>query len=201
MTGYRTGTRISVLLAAAAAAWLVTALRMEDMDMGMELGSLGWFAVTWVAMMAAMMLPALGPAVIRRRGSGALFVASYLVPWAAFGVLGYAVVEIAGAPEHAVAGALILAAAVYQLTPLKDRALRRCRGDRGTASGLEYASFCVTCCWAMMAALFALGVMSLAWMAVVAVLITAERLLPWRVATARGVAIVLMVLGVAVALT
>jgi predicted metal-binding membrane protein len=100
-----------------------------------------------------------------------------------------------------VAGALILVAALYQLTPMKDRALRRCRGDGGTPSGLEYAGFCVTCCWAMMAALFALGVMSLGWMAAVAVLITAERLLPWRVAAARGVAIVLMVLGVAVALT
>src|SRR3954453_13932387 len=115
MTGYRTGTRISVLLAAAAAAWLVTALRMEDMDMGMELGGLGWFAVTWVAMMAAMMLPALGPAVVRQRGSSALFVASYLIPWAAFGALGYAVIQRCGIPRSEVAAGVILAAAAYQL--------------------------------------------------------------------------------------
>jgi predicted metal-binding membrane protein len=203
--------RVGVLLALAAAAWLVTGARMDGMDMGpgSELGGLGWFAVTWVAMMAAMMLPALGPAVVRQRGSSGLFVAGYLLPWAAAGVAGYAVVEAVRALDPSflawnqagryLAAGVIVGAAVYQLTPVKDSALRRCRGAGAPATGVKYGGFCVTCCWALMAALFALGVMSLIWMALIAVLITAERLLPWRVQAARGVALVLVVLGLAVA--
>jgi predicted metal-binding membrane protein len=197
-----TRTRIAILLAVAGAAWFLTAARMDDMGMGMagELGGLGWFTVTWVAMMAAMMLPALGPAVIRQRGSGVVFVTGYLLPWTAAGVLGYAIVDATGIPARRAAIVVILGAAAYQLTGAKDAALRRCRGDGAPAGGLEYAGYCVSCCWAMMAALFALGVMSLGWMAVIAALITAERLLPWRRATVLGVAAVLLVLSVAVAL-
>src|SRR4051794_22959951 len=111
-------TRIALLLALAGAAWLIASARMSGMDMGpgTELGGIGWFAVTWVVMMAAMMLPALGPAVLRQRGSSPLFVAGYLVPWAAAGMVAYAVVEVArveGGPY--VAGALIAGAALYQL--------------------------------------------------------------------------------------
>lgn len=194
-------TRVGILLALAAAAWLVTVTRMRGVDMGSaaDLGGPGWFAVTWVAMMEAMMLPALGPAVVRQRGSSAVFVAGYLLPWAAFGALGYVVMKIGGATDHRVAAAVILAAAAYQLTGVKDAALARCRGAGSRVTGVQYGGSCVTCCWALMATLFAIGVMSLAWMAVIAVLITAERLLPWRVQVARGVALVLVVLGLAVA--
>src|SRR3954465_5202072 len=133
-------TRIALLLALAGAAWLVASARMSGMDMGpgTELGSLGWFAVTWVVMMAAMMLPALGPAVVRQRGSSALFVAGYLVPWAAPGVVGYAVVEGARAGSgRYLAAVVILGAAAYQFTGVKNTALRRCRGAGGPITGIE----------------------------------------------------------------
>jgi predicted metal-binding membrane protein len=65
--------------------------------------------------------------------------------------------------------------------------------------GVEHGAWCVGCCWALMAALFALGMMSLAWMALVAALIAVEKLLPSRTIANRGVAAVLIVLGIGVA--
>src|SRR5919199_968717 len=128
---------------AAAAAWVVTGDRMDGMDAGpgTELGGLGWFAIVWVTMMAAMMLPSLAPVVLAHaraqiRATPA-FVAGYLLMWAAVGVLGYALVEGVRSLDlgvlawdeagRYVAGGVILATAVYQLTPLKNRSLRRCR--------------------------------------------------------------------------
>jgi predicted metal-binding membrane protein len=108
---------------------------------------------------------------------------------------------------------VIAAAAVYQLTPLKDACLRRCRGPldfvterwrEGSGGallmGVEHGAWCVGCCWALMAALFALGVMSLAWMAAVAAFIALEKLLPWKAVANRGVAAVLLGLALAVLL-
>ena len=66
--------------------------------------------------------------------------------------------------------------------------------------GLEHGAWCVGCCWALMAALFALGVMSVAWMAFVAALIAAEKLLPWARKTSGGITLLLGVLGLCVAL-
>jgi predicted metal-binding membrane protein len=112
-----------------------------------------------------------------------------------------------------VAGAVILGAAGYQLTSLKDRCLSECRRPamliehwrpgRGGAlqMGLEHGAFCVGCCWALMATLFALGVMSVTWMFVVAALIAAEKLSPWRAIANRGIAVVLTALALAVAFT
>jgi predicted metal-binding membrane protein len=107
---------------------------------------------------------------------------------------------------------VLVAAAVYQFTPLKDACLKRCRsplaflltawrpGRLGAMRmGIEHGAWCVGCCWALMAALFALGVMSLGWMAFVAALIAVEKLLPWRVFANRGVALLLVALGIAVA--
>jgi predicted metal-binding membrane protein len=156
-------------------------------------------------------------------GATAVFVAGYLLAWATAGFVGYMVVE--GVREldpgflawnelgPYVAGAVVLGAALYQLSPLKDSCLRQCRspgmllehwrpGPVGALRmGFEHGGFCIGCCWALMAALFALGVMSLAWMAFVAVLIAAEKLLPWRAIANRGVAVLLAVLAVAVAFT
>jgi predicted metal-binding membrane protein len=108
---------------------------------------------------------------------------------------------------------VILAAAVYQLTPLKDVCLRKCRspliflltawrhGRLGALRmGIEHGGWCVGCCWALMAALFALGVMSVGWMVFVAALIAAEKLLPWKALANRGIALLLVVLGLAVAI-
>jgi predicted metal-binding membrane protein len=110
-----------------------------------------------------------------------------------------------------VAGGVIVAAALYQLTPLKDACLRGCRNPQALYQhwrpgwfgalrmGAEHGAICVGCCWALMAALFALGVMSLGWMAFVAALIAIEKLAPWRAVANRGIAILLAVLGLAVA--
>jgi predicted metal-binding membrane protein len=108
---------------------------------------------------------------------------------------------------------VIVAAAIYQLTPLKDVCLSKCRspfaflltawrpGRVGALRmGLEHGGWCVGCCWALMAALIALGVMSVGWMLFVAALIAIEKLLPWKALANRSVAVLLAVMGLAVAL-
>jgi predicted metal-binding membrane protein len=155
-------------------------------------------------------------------GSTAAFVGGYLLTWtaaglAAFGLLGAArslgldglMWEGGG---HWVAAGVIGLAAVYELTPLKDACLGHCRSPlgflisswregRGGAlrMGAGHGGWCVGCCWALMAALFALGLMSVAWMVVVAVLIATEKLLPWRWVATGAVTAVLLALAVAVA--
>jgi hypothetical protein len=111
-----------------------------------------------------------------------------------------------------VAGAVLLAAAVYQLTPLKDACLSRCRspltfvttrwrdGRAGAlVMGIEHGAWCAGCCWALMASLFALGVMSVAWMVFIAALMSGEKLLPWKGVANRGIAVLLLALGLGVA--
>jgi predicted metal-binding membrane protein len=108
-----------------------------------------------------------------------------------------------------VAGVTLLVAAGYELTPLKDVCLGKCRSPLGTLlgswragwtgafrMGLGNGAWCVGCCWALMASLFALGVMSVTWMAVVAGLIAIEKTLPWRRAATYATTTVLVVLGV-----
>jgi len=156
-------------------------------------------------------------------GSTPLFVAGYLLSWTAFGLVAYAlfaVVRSVAGPElawhHAgpyVAGAVIVLSGLYQFTPAKDACLRRCRAPfafltdewrpgRGGAlmMGTLHGGWCVGCCWGLMAALFAVGVMSLGWMLFVAVLIAVEKLIPWPRAANRAIAVVLVVLGLGVAL-
>ena len=108
-----------------------------------------------------------------------------------------------------VAGVTLLVAAVYELTPLKDVCLGRCRSPLGfllgswrdgpsgaVRMGARHGAWCVGCCWALMASLFALGVMSVAWMALVAGLIALEKTLPWRRVATYGTAALLLTLGV-----
>jgi predicted metal-binding membrane protein len=227
---------IAALLAIAAVCWAVTDDRMGGMDAGpgTELGGVGWFAVVWVTMMAAMMLPSLTPIVVGRariehataRGAGeaattAIFVAGYLLVWTAVGLLAYAVVEGVRSLDIGflawddagpyVAGAVIVAAALYQLTRPKQVCLTHCRSPEmlledwrpgpvgALRMGVGHGRYCVGCSWGMMAALFALGVMSVGWMAFVAALIAIEKLLPWRTVANRSIAVVLAVLGLAVA--
>ena len=229
---------IALLLVLAAVGWIVTDDRMAGMDHGpgTDLGSLGFYVTAWVVMMAAMMFPSILPMVSvyqlvqrRRRDQGraraggtALFVAGYIACWTAFGLAAYGLfvlvrsLDIAALGWHEagpyVAGGVLVAAAVYQLTPLKDAGLTRCRGPLtcvmtswrdGLAGavlmGVKHGAWCVGCCWALMASLFALGVMSVGWMVFVAGLIALEKLLPWKAAANRGVAVLLLVLGLAVA--
>ena len=220
---------VAGLFALAGIGWWWTLDRMRGMDDGpwTGLGALGWFLATWVVMMAAMMFPSVAPTVAlysrmtRERSalSPLLFAAGYLVTWAAVGALAFAIAiaggSIAGdvlAWDRAgrwVAAATLLAAAAYELTPLKDVCLGKCRSPlglllgswRGGRSGalrmgVRTGAWCVGCCWALMASLFALGLMSIAWMAFVAGLIAAEKILPWRRVATYGTAVVLLTLGV-----
>jgi predicted metal-binding membrane protein len=216
---------VAVLFALAAVAWWVTGDRMRDMDAGpwTALGAVGWFLGVWVVMMAAMMLPSVAPTVAlysrmtkaRSPLSPLLFTAGYFVVWGAVGVLAFAVVEVAGdalawdQAGRSIAGVTLLVAAAYELTPLKHVCLQKCRSPLGFLLGAwrdgragalqmggRHGAWCVGCCWALMASLFALGVMSLAWMAFVAALIAAEKILPWRRVATYGTAAILLALGV-----
>ena len=220
---------VLLLFALAGLAWWLTADRMAGMDAGpgTDLGTLGWFLGVWVVMMAAMMFPSVSPTVAlyarmtRRRGTGRalVFASSYLLVWGAAGLLAYGLFALGRSlfggdlAWHAggrwFAAGVLAAAALYELTPLKDVCLEKCRsplgfligswrdGGRGAVEmGARHAAWCLGCCWALMAALFALGVMSVAWMALVAALIALEKTLPWRRAVTWGIAVLLLVLAV-----
>jgi predicted metal-binding membrane protein len=223
---------IAGVVAAAAAGWVVLAERMAGMDTGPggDPGALGWFAATWAAMTAAMMLPAAAPAVVRvmrardardarAPAAAALFVAGYGAVWLLAGLAGYAVVQgVRGLQLGAlawssagryVAGASVVAAGVYQLSATKRRWLARCttpelaasrRGIAGPLlAGVEHGGCCVACCWTLMVALYALGMMSITWMVTFTLLIVSERLLPLPAHVVRAVAGALVVLGIALA--
>jgi predicted metal-binding membrane protein len=231
---------IALLLGLAIVGWAVTDRRMAGMDAGpgTDPGVLGFYLATWVVMMAAMMFPSIAPMVLtyeriqrgkRERGlpvtvgATCVFVAGYLVTWTATGLGFYAVLAAARAVDLGViswdqtgrylAGGVIVAAGLYQIAPLKQTCLTKCRdpflflltswrsGRTGALRmGIEHGFWCVGCCWALMAALFALGVMSVGWMAFIAALIAIEKLLPWKSLANRGIAILLLVLGISVAL-
>jgi predicted metal-binding membrane protein len=218
---------VALLFALAGIAWWITADRMRGMDEGpgTGLGTLGWFLGVWIVMMAAMMFPSVSPTVAlysrmsRSTAASLVFVSGYLLAWTAAGVLAFAVSDLGGnllGSELAwdrggrwLAGGILVVAAVYELTPLKDVCLGKCRSPLGflfgawrdglsgaLQMGAKHGGWCIGCCWALMAALFALGVMSLAWMAFVAALIAAEKTLPWGRAVTYGTAAVLLLLGV-----
>jgi predicted metal-binding membrane protein len=220
---------VAVLLVLAGLGWWWTAAQMRGMDDGpwTGLGTLGWFLSVWVVMMAAMMFPSVAPTIAlysrmtRKRSpfSPFLFTAGYLATWTGAGLLAFAIAVVAGrfpgdplAWEHAgrgVAAGTLLVAAGYELTPLKDVCLRKCRSPLGVLlggwrdgrsgalrMGARNGAWCVGCCWALMASLFALGVMSIVWMALVAGLIAVEKTLPTRRVATYGTAGLLLVLGV-----
>jgi len=200
----RTATMAAALPATiglAAASWVVAVWQMRGMDMGVatSLGSFAFFIAVWVAMMAAMMLPGAAPAVLRRaHASGRvravpLFIGSYLAVWALVGVAVYALYRPHG---PVAAGVVTVAAGVYELTPLKRSFRQRCR-DSGR-SGFGFGLCCVGSSIGLMAMLVALGVMSVTWMAVIAVLVLAQKLLPPRVAIDVPLALAIIGLGVVI---
>lgn len=185
------------------------------------------FLVAWVAMMAAMMFPAVVPVVrlyrqAAARGNAAptaFFVGGYLALWTVVGVPAYVAWRrleeplMTGSPwAGRVAGAVAVAAGLYQLTPLKTVCLRHCRSpmsfflrhgrrlDRPTGAfvaGGRHGVFCVGCCWLLMALLVAFGAMHLAWMLVFAVLILVEKTAPFGEQFARATGVALLALGAA----
>jgi predicted metal-binding membrane protein len=193
----------AVLIGAALVAWIVTIDRMDGMDAGpgTDLGGLGWYVGVWVTMMAAMMLPSLPPAA-SARPRPLLFAAGYLLAWTAVGLGAYVLIQVGPSIGETGRVAVLVAAGAYELTPQKAACLRRCREPwpvRGPEllDGLRHAGYCIGCSAGLMAALFALGWMSLGWMALIAGLIAVEKLLPWG--TRVAVACVLAALAVAVA--
>jgi predicted metal-binding membrane protein len=199
----RTTTAAVATLGLAAGCWILTIRGMNGMDMGVatELGSFASFVGMWVPMMAAMMLPAAVPAVAAferaspRPLAAPRFVGSYMAVWA---VLGVAVYALYRRHDHTAAGALVVAAGLYELTPLKQACRRRCR--ESVRSGFEFGFYCVGSSVGLMAILLALGVMSVTWMAVVAAVVVAQKLLPPRPVLDVPVALAAVVLGILVAL-
>jgi predicted metal-binding membrane protein len=192
-------------------------------DLGTLGWFVGVWVVMMAAMMFPSVAPtvALYARMTRRRGldRSLLFTGAYLLVWAVAGVAAYAVFRlgtVAFGPELAwgnggrwVAGGVLGVAAIYEVTPLKYACLEKCRsplgfligawreGQRGALEmGARHAVWCVGCCWALMAALFALGVMSLVWMALVGILITLEKTLPWRRPATWAAAAILITLAI-----
>jgi predicted metal-binding membrane protein len=177
----------------------------------------------WIAMMVAMMLPSAAPAIllyarVHRHSLGgdlplltAGFLAGYLACWIGFALLAATLQLVIHLPmsmaleSRTASGGLLIAAGIYQLSPLKDACLSRCRspaefitryyrpGIWGAARlGLLHGVYCVGCCWLLMALLFVGGVMNLLWVAGLTLLIAAEKLLPggkW-IARIAGVAMI-----------
>ncbi|MGH8744987.1 MAG: DUF2182 domain-containing protein [Burkholderiales bacterium] len=173
---------------------------------GMQMGA-GALALMWAVMMAAMMAPAAAPSYLlharmsKRALDSAAYLAGYLAAWAAAGVI-YALVQwglqragLITPDMHLasgqLAGALLVAAGVWQWSPLKASCVARCRSPLGfmlnewrdglsgaAGMGLRYAAWCVGCCWLVMAALFVAGAMSFAWALAISAYVLAERLLP-----------------------
>ena len=157
-----TAAALATTLGLAVASWVVAVRQMNGMDMGVatRLGSFAFFAAVWVVMMAAMMLPGAAPAVLRRAHAGGvravpLFVGSYLAVWALVGVAVYALYRPHGTIA---AGAVAIAAGVYECTPLKRHFRRRCRENAGSGFGLGLC--CAGSSIGLMLMLVALGVMS-----------------------------------------
>lgn len=189
---------------------------------------LGPFLATWTVMMAAMMLPSATPMIrlhrlgadggVRRELWSGSFVLGYLAVWASVGIVVWGAalaIGVAVMPELRALGvaALLLAAGIYQFTPLKSACLRACRTPadflmthwrRGLAGqfrlGLEHGLYCLGCCWALMALFVGVGAMSLPWAVAIAVLVLVEKLVPrgvlvGRVAGGALVAAALLVLA------
>lgn len=200
-----------------------------DAGPGTDLGALGWYIGIWVTMMAAMMFPSALPMMLivhkvsvgqgRSAALTALFAISYLAIWTAYGLAAYGFYrlldQLAGgflAWNNAgpyIAGGAIVAAGIYELTPLKSICLRHCRSplhfvlhawrDGGVGAirmGVTHGGYCVGCCFGLMVVLFALGVMSLTWMAVVATLIFVQKVLPQGPLLSRGFAIAFVAAGI-----
>jgi predicted metal-binding membrane protein len=189
---------------------------------------LGTTFLMWVVMMVAMMAPTAAPMLLaldrigraRPDSSGSLlpatsFLFGYLLVWTATSLVAtlaqwrlheLALVSASGASRGAVFGGLVLLlAGVFQLTPLKQACLRRCRspllflmswwrpGSWGALRmGIVHGGFCVGCCWALMALMFVGGTMNLLWAAALTLLMLAEKALPMgrRVAHAAGIGLV-----------
>ncbi len=192
---------LTATLGVAAACWVVAIDHMRGMDMGVatRLGSFAFFVASWISMMAAMMLPGAVPAVLRRtHASGRVlaapaFAASYISIWAMVGIAVYVLYRPHGAVA---AGVVVVSAGVYELTPLKRHFRVRCHEN--SRSGLLFGLDCVGSSIGLMAMLVVLGVMSITWMAVIAVVMVAQKTLPGRAMIDVPLALAIVGLGIVI---
>lgn len=227
ITARHPGTSTALPLLATAAAWTWLVLRRDDMGSGTMTGALPAFLGAWTVMMAAMMLPATAPvaSLYARTAPGhrtprvIAFSAGYVLVWAAAGLPAYALATGASrvaigypAAGTAVAAAVFALNGVYQLTPLKDLCLTRCRSpiglllryasykgpSRHMRAGAHHGAFCLGCCWSLMLLFTAFGVMNLWAMVGLAAVITAEKRLPRGRLLARVTGLASLALAVAV---
>jgi predicted metal-binding membrane protein len=231
---------LGLLLALAAGAWAALLWQSADagMDMTMASSTMGLraplFLAIWVTMMVAMMFPTAAPMILtfhkvqagkRARGdafvSTWVFVTAYILVWTLAGVAAYAGALAAEAialraalsstAAARIGGAVIMLAGIYQLTPLKDLCLSKCRtpitfimtswrdGAIGALRmGLLHGAYCLGCCWLLFVILFPLGIMNIAAMAVITLIIFAEKMLPWGRLAPRAAAAALVAYGVVV---
>ncbi len=227
--GCRRARPAGLLLVAAAFAWSWVVTRWGGMQattgtMGLGLPA---FLVVWTLMMAAMMLPATAPVAAlyartitaHRARRMVAFTVAYLLVWATAGLPAYALAvglgraaTLPAAAGTAVAAAVFAVGGVYQLMPLKDRCLARCRSPiglmlryasypgrfRDLRAGAHHGAFCLGCCWSLMLLLAAFGLMNVWAMVALAMVITAEKLAPAGRLVARAVGVASIALAVAV---
>jgi len=190
--------------------------------------------VMWGAMMVAMMLPIAVPTVLLVTtlawdrttnpnlvpAMAMLFALGYLIVWCGFSLVAALsqwglseaslLSETMAFGDTILAGTVLIAAGVYQWTPLKDACLRHCRSPteflirhwRESASGavqtgVRHGLFCLGCCWMLMALLFVGGLMNLAWAGAIAVLVLLEKTMPWGDWMSRFTGVLLIVWGAA----
>jgi predicted metal-binding membrane protein len=208
-----TAPSVVVLAGVAGTSWVLLFAMGDGMPMGAGL----WLGA-WTVMMAAMMLPSAAPLVLlySRRSdtlASTLLMAGYLLTWAFVGLAAYSVDMRLPDPGDGAVAAVLIAAGVYQFTPLKSACLRRCRGPvdflvthwragrlGALRIGLEHGAYCVGCCWALMAVLVVAGAMGLVWVVAIAAAVAAEKLLPGGPWLGRLGGIALLVAGIVVAL-
>jgi predicted metal-binding membrane protein len=196
-----TAAALTATLGAAAACWVIAIHQMRGMDMGVatRLGSFAFFAASWISMMAAMMLPSAVPAVSRRtQASGRLlaapvFAASYIAVWAVVGIAVYALYRPHGTVA---AGVVVIAAGVYELTPIKRFFRLRC--SENAPSGFVFGIDCLGSSIGLMAMLVVVGAMSVTWMAVIAVVVVAQKALPARAIIDGPLALAIVGLGIVI---
>jgi len=206
-----------------------------SMTMGtpFSVGNALLYVLLWGVMMVAMMFPAIVPVVGlfstvagRKREQGVpftpawVFVAGYLVLWTLAGGVGYTVdLAIQSLPEVfpalrtyglVIGGLTLIAAGVYQLTPLKYLCLSQCRSPMGFLltswrdgalgafrMGLHHGAYCLGCCWSLMAVLFVVGTMNLVWMGILSMVIFVEKIVPHGVEMGKATGLALIALGLA----
>ena len=204
-----------------------------SMTMGtpFSVGNALLYVLLWGVMMVAMMFPAIVPVVGlfstiagRKREQGVpftpawVFVAGYLVLWTLAGGVGYTVdLAIQSLPEVfpalrtyglVIGGLTLIAAGVYQLTPLKYLCLSQCRSPMGFLltswrdgalgafrMGLHHGAYCLGCCWSLMEVLFVVGTMNLVWMGILSMVIFVEKIVPHGVEMGKATGLALIALG------